>query len=221
MPNTTSARARRFAFCLVLGLLAPHSYAQDSARLPYDVAYRFLQLFETLEHLERITPSMAIASTQPGVTPADIELTLDDGSGTTFRLEKNGSIDLPSNPSWADSGATLVSNQPKGTMRLEIEFKAVPITSRQTTYSNLMALASEFGEAMAALAELQGNSPPTVNGLTIQMPPGGTIELLAKRKQTLEPNSAGLVVMKTDQRLLKENPEIIFSELPLGILPLQ
>lgn len=222
MPSCNPRRIRPIILCLAAILCAPFAFAQDTARLPYEMAYRYLQFFESLEHLERIAPGMMITSTNPGVKSADIEFTLQDGGNTsTLQLDENGVIDIPVNPAWLESGLVLVSNQPKGTMQLEIAFHARPVTSNQMKYADLMALATEFEEAMTALAELQGNRPPTIYGLTIQMPPGGTIDLLAKRKQKLEPNAAGFIVLKTDKRLEKENPEIVFSELPLGILPLQ
>jgi len=82
--------------------------------------------------------------------------------------------------------------------------------------------AGRVGEALAALAELQGRQPPTVHGLTIQMPPNASVTVHTRpRPRDMKPNAAGLVVLTRDPALIKENPEVEFSELPLGILPLQ
>jgi hypothetical protein len=197
--------------------------AQQNAQLPYDTAYRYLAFFTSLDHLERIAPSLLITSTNPAVKPEEIEFKLvEGGDWIIFKPDPTGVIEFPANEDWLGSQRVMISNQPKGTLQLQVGFHARPVESMQLPYSELMIVTDQFGEALAALAELQGRQPPTVHGLTIQMPPNASVTVHTRpRPRDMKPNAAGLVVLTRDPALIKENPEVEFSELPLGILPLQ
>jgi hypothetical protein len=87
-----------------------------------------------------------------------------------------------------------------------------------------MGLVAQFEEALAALAGVQGEPPPKIKGLTIQMPEGSGAAahlLLQKGKKTLKPYSTGIVVIRYEEALWQENPPVEFDELPLGIVPLR
>jgi hypothetical protein len=197
--------------------------AQQSAQLPYDTAYRYLAFFASLDHLDRIAPSLLITSTNPAVKPEQIEFKLvEGGDWTVFKPDPTGVIEFPANEDWLGKQQIMISNQPKGTLQLQVGFHARPIESMQLPYSELMIVTDQFGEALAALAELQGARPPTVHGLTIQMPPNAGVTVHTRpRPRDMKPNAAGLVVLTRDPALTKENPDVEFSEMPLGILPLQ
>ena len=215
-----------FRLCL-LGLLmllwAQPATAQDNATLPYETAHRYLALFDSLAHLDLIEPALMIASTNPDVKPTDIEFRIVGVDGwESIRPAENGVIEIPVKEEWLQGGKSFISNQPKGTLRLEVAFHARPLAAERMPYRDFMALADQFGEALSALAELQGTAPPDIKGLTLQMPAGGSVEILSsKRQRTLKANAAGILIMKTDAALLTENPEIVFSEIPPGVIPLQ
>jgi len=207
---------------LLMGLpLTGH--AQDRARLPYSIVSSYLELFKSLEHLGLIFPSMMIASTNPEVPPQSVEFKISTSSGwQTFIPDENGVIEFPDQPEWAE--LILLSNQPKGTLQLVIGFAARPLASTRMNYQDLMGLVPQFDEALTALADLQGQPPTKVTGLTIQLPEksGATLNLLTQKgKQTLKSYSSGVVVIKYDQGLWQENPPVEFDELPIGIVPLR
>jgi len=207
---------------LLTGLpLATH--AQDKAQLPYSMVKGYLELFQSLEHLNLIVPGMMIISTDPGVAPPAIEFKISTPTGwQTFNPDENGVIEFPDQPNWA--GQTLLSNQPKGTLQLLIAFSARPLDRTSMSYQELMALVPQFDEALAALANLQGQPPPKIKGLTIQLPEdsGAAVRLLSQKgKQTLKSYSNGVVVIRYDEALWQENPPVEFDQLPLGIIPLR
>lgn len=209
---------------LLLALSWPLSLAaQQNAQLPYDTAYRYLAFFKSLDHLDRIAPSLLITSTDPAVTPDQIEFKLAEGGDwIIFKPDQTGVIEFPANEDWLDKQRILISNQPKGTLQLQVGFHARPIENLQLPYRELMMVTDQFGEALAALAELQGTQTPTVHGLTIQMAPNASVTIQTRpRPRDMKPNAAGLVVLTRDPALTKENPDVEFSERPLGILPLQ
>lgn len=183
----------------------------------------YQELFKSLQHLDLISPSIIILSTDPQVAPTDIlfKIKLAD-DWQNFSPDENGVIEFPDQPDWQD--LNLLSNQPKGTLQLVIGFKARALSSTTTTYQQLMGLVPQFKEAMAALATMQGQPAPELKGLTIQLPeePGGTVSILSKKRETtLKASSAGMVIMKYKQALWDENPAVEFSKIPVGIIPLQ
>ncbi|MDH3924053.1 MAG: hypothetical protein OET41_05550 [Xanthomonadales bacterium] len=197
--------------------------SQEKAQLPYSMVSSYQELFKSLQHLDLISPSIIILSTDPQVAPTDIlfKIKLAD-DWQNFSPDENGVIEFPDQPDWQN--LNLISNQPKGTLQLVIGFKARQLSSTTTTYQQLMGLVPQFKEAMAALATMQGQPAPELKGLTIQLPeePGGTVSILSKKRETtLKASSAGMVIMKYKQALWDENPAVEFSKVPVGIIPLQ
>ncbi|MBT8048365.1 MAG: hypothetical protein HKN57_11280 [Xanthomonadales bacterium] len=219
----TSRSLKVLTLAFVLLALPVAASAQDKAKLPYSTVSEYQALFQSLEHLDRIVPSMIITSTNPDVPPQSIEFKIiDSGSWHTFNPDEYGEIEFPIRPDWADS--TLLSDQPKGTLQLAVGYSARPLTKTSMTYQELMGLVSQFEEALTALAKMRGQKPPTVKGLTIQLPEGSNAALHVlsqKRKQTIKPYTTGVVVIKLKDALWKENPAVEFDDLPIGIVPLQ
>lgn len=197
--------------------------AQDKAQLPYSVVNDYLDLFNSLGHLDRIVPSMVVYSTNPAVAPPDIEFKIKvDAGWENFSPDENGVMAFTSHPDWGDS--ILISNQPKGTLQLDIGFLARPLSGTSVSYQELMGLVPQFEEALTELSKMQGQPAPKIKGLTIQMPEGSSASvnvLSAKRKTTLKPSSAGVVIMKYNKALWEENPPVEFGEMPIAVIPLQ
>jgi hypothetical protein len=203
--------------------LPPAAHAQDKAQLPYSMVRGYLELFKSLEHLNLIFPSMMIVSVNPEVPPPTIEFKISTSSGwQTFNPDENGVIEFPDQPDWVN--LVLLSNQPKGTLQLVIGFSARQLDNTRISYQELMALVPQFDEALAALASLQGQPPPKIKGLTIQLPEGSdaAVKLHSQKgEQTLKSYSNGVVVIRYDEALWQENPSVEFDELPIGIVPLR
>lgn len=216
-------RPHIFLLAVLLSVWPATALSQEKAQLPYSMVSSYQELFKSLKHLDLISPSIIILSTDPQVAPTDIlfKIKLAD-DWQNFSPDENGVIEFPDQPDWQD--LNLLSNQPKGTLQLVIGFKARALSSTTTTYQQLMGLVPQFKEAMAALATMQGQPAPELKGLTIQLPeePGGTVSILSKKRETtLKASSAGMVIMKYKQALWDENPAVEFSKIPVGIIPLQ
>ncbi|MDH3787678.1 MAG: hypothetical protein OES53_03835 [Xanthomonadales bacterium] len=216
-------RPHFFLLAVLLSVWPATALSQEKAQLPYSMVSSYQELFKSLQHLDLISPSIIILSTDPQVAPTDIlfKIKLAD-DWQNFSPDENGVIEFPDQPDWQN--LNLISNQPKGTLQLVIGFKARQLSSTTTTYQQLMGLVPQFKEAMAALATMQGQPAPELKGLTIQLPeePGGTVSILSKKRETtLKASSAGMVIMKYKQALWDENPAVEFSKVPVGIIPLQ
>lgn len=210
-----------FLLVLALAALPFAASAQEKGQLPYATVNSYLELFRSLEHLDLIIPSMMIFSTDPKVSPSSIELkVLTDDGWQNFSPDENGVVSLPENPDWHDHN--LITNQPRGTLQLVIGFKAKPLTSATMPYQELMGLVPQFDEALAALASQQGQpAPGKVKGLTIQMSEGSGATVTVQGKRPLKSNSAGMLIMKYNEAQWQQNPQVDFSEIPVGIVPLQ
>ncbi len=224
--HNTPVVLKRFSSLLLAFVLSASplpSMAQANAQMPYAMVSSYHELFDSLANLDRIDPSIMILSTDPAVPPQAIAFKIKTGDGwKTFSPDENGVIEFPKQPDW--NGLNLISDQPKGTLQLIIGFNARPLDGTRTTYQELMALVPQFEEALTALAEMQGQPPPGIKGLTVQMPEGSgaSIHILSKkRKTTLRSTRAGLIIMKYNKSLWDENPPVEFDEIPVGIVPLQ
>jgi hypothetical protein len=208
---------------VLLSALPLATSAQDKAQLPYSTVSSYLGLFNSLEHLKLIIPSMMIGSVNPEVAPQAIEFKIKTSNGwQDFSPDENGVIIFPEQPEWAE--LIFISNQPKGTLQLVIGFSARPLDSTNITYQELMGLVPQFDEALTALASMQGQPQRKVKGLTIQLSEGsgGAIRVLSQKgKKTLKSNSTGVVIIKYNDTLWQENPPVELDELPIGIIPLQ
>jgi len=195
--------------------------AQDRAQLPYSMVNSYQQMFKSLEHLDRIIPGMMIVSTNPTVPPQAIEFKVVAAGGwQSFSPDENGMITFPDQPDWAD--LILISNQPKGTLQLAVSWSARPLDSTSMPYQELMSLVPQFQQAMTALSEMQGQPPPTVTGLTIQLPEnsGAAVNILSQKgRKSLKSYATGVVVIKYSEDLWQENPVVEFDQLPIGIVP--
>ena len=210
------------SLAVMLSLLPFIAHAQDKAQLPYSIVRSYLELFKSLEHLNLVDPTMIVGSTNPAVPPQAIEFKIKtSGDWETFRPEENGVIQFPDQPDW--DNLTLISNQPRGTLELVIGFAAKQMSSTTMSYQDLMGLVPQFNESLAALANMQGEPPPDIKGLTIQLSEGSgaALHVLSKKgKKTLKSTSNGVVIIRYNEALWQENPPIEFDEVPVGIVPL-
>lgn len=109
-------------------------------------------------------------------------------------------------------------------MQLVIGFSARPLSSTSMPYQGFMGLVPQFDEALSALAEMQGQPPQKIKGLTIQLPEGSgaAVHVLSKKgRKTLKSSSIGVVIIRYDDALWQENPPVEFDEIPIGIIPLR
>ena len=216
-------RRHTLLLALLLSALPVVAGAQEKAQLPYSVVSSYLELFKSLEHLDLITPSMIINPTNPEISPQSIEFKIKDADDwQSFNPDEYGVIEFPDRPDW--DSLVLLTNQPKGTLQLVIAYSAKPLKSLQPSYQELMGLVPQFEESLTALATMQGQPPPKIKGLTIQMPEGSGASvhvLSSKGEQTFEPHPNGIVLVRYDDAAWRENPPVEFDEMPLGIVPLQ
>jgi hypothetical protein len=169
-----------------------------------------------------VNPSINISSVNSAVKREDIEFRINaDGHWIHFKLDESGALDVPRNPEWLERNLVMLSNQPKGSLQLEIGFSAVPISENPVPYQHLVNIRGQFQEAMDTLSEVTGQASPGIKGLTFIMPEGAGLTIEAARKQAMKPNSVGIINLAHDPRLEKENPPVQFDETPLGIVPLQ
>ena len=103
---------------------APGSVTDQPAFLPHVIAYADLYpLLRTAASAngEPTSVPTVIHSTRLGVHPDEIHLTLDDGEQLhRFPVSRIGEVRLPLRTDWRDDDRQIVSNQPKGTLAVEV-----------------------------------------------------------------------------------------------------
>jgi hypothetical protein len=113
----------------VRGTVKPRGPGQSGAQpeaLPHVIAYA--DLYPLLRSaassgVERQSDSVPtiIRSSRSGVQPSEIRLTLDDGTRVhRFPVNRRGEVHLPLRTDWRDDNRQIVSNQPEGTLAVEV-----------------------------------------------------------------------------------------------------
>lgn len=217
--------ARAICLLVLASIMPGFAMSQEKASLPYATVYDYLEVINSLSHLDQLVPQLTIRSELPEVAIETVEFRIRaDDDWQSFSPDKNGVIEFPYNSDWSRRNLTFITNQPRGTMAMDVSFTHKQLTEEVLPYQDLMSVAKQFEEALAALSEITQRTPPKVNGLTIRMPDGKADTLTIqseKRKQVLKPNATGLINIKFKQALWDENPMVEFSQIPIAMVPLQ
>lgn len=198
--------------------------AQEMAKLPYAVVYQQLVIFETLGHLDKIKWSMGIRSRSDDVEPSEIEVSITEGGETLyFPLGPEGEADFPLRKDWSEDGELMIeTNQPSGTLNLDISFEVKPLPEGSIDYAWLADLRDQLQEAMNAQAA-GGAAQPSLRGLKFLYPMEESASITIRSltgEQLFEPDVEGFILFPMDDTHLAENPRVVFEPLPASVLPL-
>jgi hypothetical protein len=221
------ARMFRVSACLSALLLLAGAgrpaLGQETASLPYAVVYRMLTDLRDVGDLDRLYRSTVITSTREGVSPADIRITLDDGTRThEFTPDGQGNVSFPLRADWDAAGLVLHTNQPAGSLALGFGLAARPLTATRLPYRDLLEIARQFGRGIAASMRASGEPTPDIAGLQLRFPPGAAVRLVvlaAGGEREFVADDAGSVWLPDDAALWAENPEVRLDRLPEAIVP--
>lgn len=211
--------------------------------LPYKTLLETLQKADGLRDLDHLSVSVTVSSTLPNVSMQDITLTIRDKSDPIIlAVDKTGQFTLPVTPELQAENPDVVSNQPKGTLDLNVTINIRPPKTTTVRYSDLMAGAMQFNAAIKRQAGMLSWFAPHVDGILLVYANGGTHRAiigtgvgsktivsvpLASLKNRLKLYSIGhdasaatAIVLETDEVLLKQDPYVKLDALPDGVGPL-
>src|SRR6185503_507522 len=161
--------AALFSICLLFSTTVHADDDAPRASLHYSDLKSYKLRLDGLKDLDHLSVNARIASAQPGVKPGDIKLeaTLKSGQTVDIPIDADGKLTLPSSPALEREDPLFVSNQPKGTLQINIKFDLKKPTAATDHYAGLMAGATQFNTAMKRQGMMASMFGPKANGLLI------------------------------------------------------
>lgn len=194
------------------------------AVLAYRDIYPMIEAIDTVAALDRIDATSIVRSRNRAVDPADILLFLDDGDQLhQFPVGQYGEVNLPARADWRDAGYLLRSNQPEGSLDLQVTFIMRALPGPRVEYAWLWESVAQMGTAMAAM-QAAGVAPPgEVVGVIFEFEPGerGTLQAgEGAERAVLTADEKGFLRLEMTADLLADNPTLAFSPMPERMVPL-
>jgi hypothetical protein len=205
---------------------APRAEAEpDSglAQTPYASVYPGLLMAQTAAELDRVDARVVLRTNRQGLSPEDIELTVDDGSEVhRYGLGPRGEVLIPARTEWRDAGLVVKTNQPVDSVRFTTVLAFRELTEPRLPYAGLWEMREQMQTVMDAM-QAAGAGEREVLGLALRYPPGAsaTVRVLSDRLgEEYAADPRGVIRMPLSEALRDENPEVLFEPLPAQLMPL-
>ena len=212
------------AFALVLPLLATFytgAYAADRAWLPYNelLQHTYLDKFYSVPTNQRdhVRMRAMLVPHNKAFKSSDVVLTIAaDGGAEVIHIDPDGSFDLPDNPQWVKQNPMVLTSLPAGE-KSAIGFNAFAVlpAENHVSYAALMAGVAQANQLVHRFAGVLRLFAPKFDGVEIHFakPAQQTIQILTKAgPQLLTAGTKGAIKLKLDDDLLREDPQLVFSE---------
>jgi hypothetical protein len=200
------------------------SLPEERDTVPYDALVPMIEAVETVTDLDRIEVTVIVRSRKRDVDPEDILLFLDDGDTRhTFTVGQYGDVAIPLRDDWREAGLLIESNQPAGTLDLQVTFILKTLPGTRVEYAWLWETVRQLDVAVSAMQGVQAAPPGEVVGLIFEYRPGERGEVIAGEgpgAATLTADERGVLRLELTEAMLEENPTLVFRPLPQRLVPL-
>jgi Protein of unknown function (DUF2987) len=227
--STFSGFGRLAAFAILLTCFVEHgSGASPDARavIPYGHVAEYCQFADGVD-ASKIAIRVSIESTNQSVKPSEIALTIRSAAKGEIPvpLAADGLlVHFPQTKELREEKPDVVSNQPKGSLRMSVTMRLPMADTPAFRYSRLEDGVTEINRAIKERAGWLSFVTPKAKGVKFYFPKpaagkakveissaSGTKEYVADKD--------GEVKFKLEKSLLSENPEVKVSEKPTRIIP--
>ena len=131
-----------------------------------------------------------------------------------------GTIELPVFEDDTAKQLALKLNQDKDALVVNLNASIKPPSSATMPYNDLFIVIEDFNRFIKKMAGAMSFFAPKTNALKFQFDQPATIEIPAnKTNYRYETNSDRAIEVKVSSRLMKENPTVVFSVIPVSIEP--
>ena len=195
--------------------------AADREWLHYNelLAHTYLGKFYAVpaDQRDRVRMRGLLKPNNKAIKPADVVLTIVAKDGAeVIHVDADGNFDLPNNPQWVKQNPMILTNLPAGE-KSAIGFNAFAVlpVENHVSYSVLMSSVTQANQLVNALAGMLSVFAPKFDGIEVQFskPAQQNIQLLTKAgPQLLNVTSKGVIRLKLDSELMREDPQVVFSE---------
>jgi hypothetical protein len=211
-------------FCCTVILLAAlaGSALAENARLPYHQLYSVqkAQAQWNLSHTNLVVV-MTLQSTLPGVKSSDLAVFIESKAGRIpIEIRSTGDFILPLRDDLLAEDPWIITNQPKGTMKLNWQLGVIPgLITKSVHYAHLMRAVRDGQDIQEQMRRFFPASPKlTLAGLRLtfaatQKKPVVVIHARDGDRK-LEADGQGQVILPLVTEFLEEDPEITLSDIP-------
>lgn len=186
--------------------------APENARLPYAVLYHLAHPQQLKGPFAKVSQTICITSQNQTVKPADIVLAIESRSGRVpIALRPDGTFELPEKEEWLKGETFVVTNQPKGTMQLRVQFREeVKLDGATFPYAELVSPLLWVRSITSEMAVSTGERRnPVYAAVLFKLPDNAAAPVIeAKEPVTLKQNAKGLYRLEWSPALLRENPAV-------------
>lgn len=211
---------------VMIMLALPPLYAAEQGSMPYKNINRMLTI---IDQYAQSPYTGLIASVKPekaNIKFADISLSIEH-LGKEIRqitVKPNGSVEFPLIPEQQGEEATLIINQPKGSVSLAFTAGIKPLTETTVEYHELFGVLKDLETVASELIGIPSWLIPSIDELEFSFASNASLAILTTGKgqqekvtQNLKTNSDNKIVLKLDEALFNATPLVQFSSLPTKI----
>lgn len=207
------ALLNRLALSAVLGAVTSPALA-EWRDVPYaDMAKMPLTLAAVDPQHIYDTRYVAKAGDGQAKVPADLKIQVKAGGQLVpVAVRPDGRVELPIRQDWADGGAVVQVNQPKGRVKLSLSFTARVPPGTRMSYARLTESAPVMERGMKQMAGVMGLMAPSVQQLVLSFSRPGpqTVSLLLPggAKQRWQTDDQGKALVPWDSKWLGGTVEL-------------
>jgi hypothetical protein len=135
-----------------------------------------------------------------------------------INVAEDGSVVLPVIPLDQMAGVTLYINQKKNDASLSINFGIRPPSKNTIKYLELFIVLQDINEFTGEIAGIASWFIRDKVSLKFKFSEAASVEILSMQKiLEYETDENNMIEIKVKKGFLKENPDVVFSQLPIGI----
>ncbi len=196
--NRPSRAAALLAACL--GLAASLPALAEWRDIPYAEVAKMPLTLAKVDPQKVFTVRLRAA---PGkgqtALPADFKLQLKvKGQVLPVPVSSDGRIELPFRQDWADAGAMLQTNQPKGRVAVDLRFASRVPAGTRMSYAQLTEAAPILEKGIKEIAGLMSFLAPEVKSFSLRFDPGPhslVLTLPGGKKRSWKADAKGVIVL--------------------------
>ena len=203
-------------------IVGPAALASEGRDIEYEKINRLLStVSESKSPLIQSEIKLEILSDE--ISYDDVKVSIVNGDQMLQQIPVDvitGTIELPVFEDDTAKQLALKLNQDKDALVVNLNASIKPPSSATMPYNDLFIVIEDFNRFIKNMAGAMSFFAPKTNALKFQFDQPATIEIPAnKTNYRYETNSDRAIEVKVSSRLMKENPTVVFSVIPVSIEP--
>ncbi len=198
-------------------------YAEENKSTEYDEINSLLTFVQTKTLSPYIAVNQKVSLRNEDLSYADLRIWLSNNGNIIqeIPIDSEGNINLPIIDEQLAKNTMLNNNQAKGSISVSLGIAVAVPEQKQVAYKDLFTLLGDTNNFMKKMAGFGSLFMPDMDVLSFKFAQPSNIVIASKKKiYTYETDEALNIDIKIKKRLMKENPQVVFSNLPTEITPI-